>query len=127
MLFVAVDVGMVMWLVLMPVRWAAGMSNVLLGIGRVVSVLCVMGFNGPDHAARVLFLNRGVGFELVQERTGFPLLKVDNLGETPHPTAEQLAIIVRLDPHNLRARQLKGNPAGIRTAEEVRGDRKSVV
>ena len=30
------------------------------------------------------------------------------------PTAEQLAIIRRLDPHDLRGAQIKGNPPGIR-------------
>jgi glutaconate CoA-transferase subunit B len=57
-----------------------------------------------------------VTFEEVQANTGFELLKAPDMGETAHPTAEQLAIIARLDPHNLRARQLKDNPPGIRTA-----------
>ncbi len=96
------------------------MRRDLMSIGVAVTDLCVMDWNGPDNAPRVVSLHPGVDFELVQERTGFPLLKVDNLGETPHPTAEQLAAIARLDPHNLRSKQLKGNPAGIRTAEELR-------
>ena len=119
--FVEGEVDMVSGVGFNPERWQPGMRNDLMGIGRVITDLCVMDFNGPNHAARVLSLHPGVDFALVQERTGFPLLKVDNLGETPHPTAEQLASIARLDPHNLRARQLKGNPAGIRTTEEVRG------
>ena len=44
------------------------------------------------------------------------VLKAEDLGETPHPTAAQLEIIRRLDPHDLRAAQLKGNPPGIRPA-----------
>lgn len=79
-----------------------------------------MDWKGPDNAPRVVSLHPGVDFELVQERTGFPLLKADDLAETRHPTTDQLALIQRLDPHNLRAKQLKGNPAGIRTTEEVR-------
>lgn len=119
--FVEGEVDMVSGVGFNPERWAPGMRRDLMGIGLVVTDLCVMDFNGPDNAARVLSLHPGVDFDLVQERTGFPLLKADNMGETAAPTAEQLAIIERMDPHGLRARQLKGNPAGIRTAEEVRG------
>jgi glutaconate CoA-transferase subunit B len=36
---------------------------------------------------------------------------------TPLPTAEQLSIIRRLDPHNLRATVLKGNPPAARAAQ----------
>jgi glutaconate CoA-transferase subunit B len=36
--------------------------------------------------------------------------------ETAHPTEEQLAIIRKLDPHNIRAAMLKDNPPGIRAA-----------
>jgi glutaconate CoA-transferase subunit B len=38
------------------------------------------------------------------------------MSETPAPTAEQLALIARLDPHNVRASVLKDNPPGIRKA-----------
>ena len=55
----------------------------------------------------------------MQNNTGFPLLKADDLKETVAPTAEQLQVIAQMDPHNLRSKQLKGNPAGIRTAEQV--------
>ncbi len=119
--FVSGEVDMVSGVGFNPERWAPGMRRDLMSIGLVITDLCVMDFNGPDNAARVLSLHPGVDFELVQERTGFPLLKADNMGVTAAPTAEQLAIIQRMDPHNLRARQLKGNPVGIRTAEEVRG------
>ena len=33
-----------------------------------------------------------------------------------YPTAEQLALIRRLDPHDYRAAAIKGNPSGIRSA-----------
>jgi len=69
----------------------------------------------------VLSLHPGVDFDTVQARTGFPLRKAEGMGETAHPTAEQLAIIRRLDPHDLRSKQLKGNPRGIRSAEEIAG------
>jgi glutaconate CoA-transferase subunit B len=75
-----------------------------------------MDFGGPNHAARVVSLHPGVSFEQVQAATGFPLLKADMLGPTSLPTAEQLAIIRRLDPHDLRGAVLKGNPPAIKAA-----------
>lgn len=81
----------------------------------IVTDLCVLDFGGPDHAVRVASLHPGVGFEQVQAATGFPLLKAEKLGETPLPTSEQLAIIRRLDPHDLRASVLKGNPPARRS------------
>ena len=119
--FVDGEVDMVSGVGFNPERWAPGMRRDLMGIGLVVTDLCVMDFNGPNNAARVLSLHPGVDFDLVQERTGFPLLKAENMGVTAAPTAEQMTIIERMDPHNLGARQLKDNPAGIRTAEEGRG------
>ena len=46
----------------------------------------------------------------------FPLLKADDMGTTPLATAEQLAIIRRLDPHNQRGMIVKNNPPAIRQA-----------
>ncbi|TAM12616.1 MAG: ketoacid CoA transferase [Nevskiaceae bacterium] len=95
-------------------RWRAGVRRDFARVHRVVTNLCVMDFDGPDHAVRVISLHPGVGFEEVQADTGFPLLKAPDLHETTHPTAEQLAIIRELDPRDLRARQIKDNPLGIR-------------
>lgn len=97
-------------------RWPAGVTRDYAVVYRVVTNLCVMDFGGPDHAVRVLSLHPGVSFEEVQDNTGFPLLKASSLGETAHPTEEQLAIIRQLDPRDLRARQIKDNPSGIRQA-----------
>lgn len=97
-------------------RWPEGMRRPETQFGRIITDLCVMDFNGPDHAARVLSLHPGVSFEMVQEATGFPLLAADDMGETPVPTEEQLAIIRRLDPRDLRAKAVKGNPPGQRRA-----------
>ncbi|MCC6306763.1 MAG: ketoacid CoA transferase [Rhodobacteraceae bacterium] len=95
-------------------RWPAGMRRPAIAIGLVVTDLCVMDFGGPDHAARVRLLHPGVGFDEVQAATGFPLLAAPGMAETPAPSAEALAIIARLDPGNLRATALKGNPPGRR-------------
>ncbi len=96
-------------------RWPNG-KPYPVDIGIVVTNLCVMDFNGPDHAARVISLHPGVTFEEVQEATGFPLIAADPMATTPAPTDEQLAIIERLDPNGVRAHVIKGNPPGLRAA-----------
>ena len=63
----------------------------------------------------VVMLHPGVTFDEVQEATGFALEAAAEIRTTPAPTTEQLAIIARLDPHNVRAGVLKDNPAGKRS------------
>jgi glutaconate CoA-transferase subunit B len=99
-----------------PARWPDGKVPASLDIRRIVTDLCVLDFGGPEHALRVVSLHPGVTFDEVQAATGFPLTAVSNIPETPRPTAEQLDIIRRLDPHNLRAAAIKNNPPGIRPA-----------
>lgn len=99
-----------------PKRWPEGTSPANVDLGIIVTDLCVFDFNGPDHAAQVLSLHPGVTFEQVQEATGFPLLRAAGMKTTEAPTEEQLEIIRKLDPHNIRATVLKGNPAGVRAA-----------
>ncbi|MFT3791225.1 MAG: hypothetical protein QM741_09120 [Rudaea sp.] len=113
--FVAGEVDMVSAAGYNDARWASGMKRDFLDVRRVVTDLCVMDFGGPGHAARVVSLHPGVGFDAAQAATGFPLLRIDDLGETPLPSAEQLEIIQRLDPHNLRGAVLKNNPPAIRS------------
>jgi glutaconate CoA-transferase subunit B len=81
----------------------------------IVTDLCVMDFGGPDHAIRLVSLHDGVTLDQVREATGFDLLVDGTPPVTPAPTEEQLAIIARLDPHNIRATVLKGNPPGKRS------------
>lgn len=99
-------------------RWPEGVNRNHMRIHRIVSDLCVMDFGGrsedSEHAIRVLSLHPGVSFEQVQAATGFPLLKAPELRETAHPTAEQLAVIRRLDPTDMRGKQIKDNPPGVR-------------
>jgi len=97
-------------------RWPAGVGRDFVDIRLIVTNLCVMDFEGPNHAIQVRSLHPGVSFEEVQAATGFPLLKSPKMAETAHPTEEQLAIIRKLDPHNIRATILKDNPPGIRAA-----------
>lgn len=97
-------------------RWPQGVKKLPVDIGIIVTNLCVMDFNGPDHAARVIRLHPGVTFEEVQAETGFPLLRAERIDMSAAPTDEQLAIIRRLDPTGIRASVLKGNPPGVRQA-----------
>lgn len=115
--FVAGECDMVSGVGYNPARWGKGMKQDFVDLRLIVTDLCVLDFGGPDHAIRVKSLHPGVSFEQVQAATGFPLLKAENLGETPLPTEEQLAIIRRMDPHNLRATTLKNNPPAVRPAE----------
>lgn len=114
--FVPGEVDMVGGVGYNPARFAPGMKHDFVDLRLIVTNLCVMDFGGPDHAIRVVSLHPGVTFEEVQASTGFPLLRADNLGTTPGPTDEQLAVICHLDPHNIRATILKDNPPGIRPA-----------
>ncbi len=81
-----------------------------IDIRLVVTNLCVMDWHGPNHSLRVVSLHPGVTFEEVQENTSFTLAKVDSIPTTSPPTPEQLECITKIDPHNLRAKQLKENP-----------------
>lgn len=99
-----------------PSRYPGGKYPVGLDHRRILTNLCVLDFEGPDHAIRVRSLHPGVSFEEVQDNTGFDLIKPEGLDETPAPTAEQLEIISELDPHNMRAYIFKDNPPGRKAA-----------
>lgn len=99
-----------------PENWPEGTSPERVKIGRIVTDLCVFDFAGPNHAAQVVTLHPGVSFDEVQDNTGFPLLKAAGMTETVSPTEAQLEIIRRLDPHDIRATLIKGNPPGRKAA-----------
>ena len=82
----------------------------------IVTNLCVMDFNGPDNAIRVISLHPGVTFDEVQAATGFELHRAETLAVTALPTAAELEIIASLDPHNIRASVIKDNPPAVRAA-----------
>lgn len=95
-----------------PARWPAGANAAHVDLRLIVTDLCVLDFAGKDHAIRVRSLHPGVTLEQVRAATGFALESEAAPALTPAPTAEQLAIIRRLDPHELRASVIKGNPRG---------------
>lgn len=98
-----------------PARWLDGRKPHRLELRRIITNLCVMDFGGPDHAIRVLSLHPGVGIDEVCDNTGFDLVfEVDEIPETPIPDEAALAMIARLDPHNIRGTLIKGNPPAVR-------------
>ena len=90
-----------------PARLARGYSLDEVDIRLVITDLCVMDFGGPEHQLRLRSLHPGISVEQVQQNTGFPVCVPADVATTPAPTAGQLEIIRRMDPHNLRARELK--------------------
>lgn len=68
----------------------------------VVTDLCVLA-SGADGRLAVCSLHHGVEPRQVEERTGFELAWAEGWGETPRPTAEELALLnTRIDPLGLR-------------------------
>lgn len=113
--FVEGEVDMVSGVGYNPAQRVAGGNYSAVDLRLIVTDLCVMDFGGQDNAVRVVSLHPGVAFEQVQEATGFSLIDA-SAGETSEPTSEQLAIIDRLDPHNVRAGVLRDNPPARRAA-----------
>jgi len=115
--FVEGEVDMVSSVGYNPARRRPGANFSFVDLRLIVTDLCVMDFGGTDHAIRVVSLHPGVTFEQVQEATGFALEKAPEIGVTPLPTAEQMEIIQRMDPHNMRASVIKDNPPAVREAQ----------
>ena len=116
--FVAGEVDMVGGIGYNPARWPGGKRKKkpgFLDLRRIVTNLAVMDFQGPNHAIRVRSLHPGVSFDEVQDNTGFELAAAEGLSTTRAPTDEQLKLIrERLDPHDLRAGAIPGNPPAMR-------------
>ncbi|MFE7312454.1 CoA-transferase subunit beta [Streptomyces sp. NPDC057555] len=76
-------------------------------IPRVVSNLGVFDFATPDHTMRLVSVHPGVTVEEVQDATGFPLVRPDEVPCTREPTKEELRLIREvLDPRGLRDREV---------------------
>ncbi len=89
-----------------PARLARGWSLDDIEIRLVVTNLGVFDFGGPDRQMRLRSVHPGVSAEQVQAATGFALHIGAEVTTTPAPSAEQLELIARLDPHRLRASAL---------------------
>ena len=112
--FVEGEVDMVASVGYNPERLARGWSLDEIDIRLIITDLCVLDFQGPNRQVRIRSLHPGVTVAEVQDNTGFVLHVPQDCPTTAAPTVEQLQLIQRLDPHNLRASQLKDNPPGQR-------------
>lgn len=101
--FVEGEVDMVASIGYNPARLPRGYSFDDIDIRQVFTNLCVLDFGGPGRQMRIVSLHPGVSVQQVQDATGFPLWSADPITETAAPTAAELALLARLDPHNLRA------------------------
>lgn len=99
-----------------PERLPRGYQLDDIDIRLVITDLCVMDWQGPQHQLRLRSLHPGVTVEQVIENTGFGICVPDDVSVTAAPTREQMDIIRALDPQDVRSRQLKGNPPGVRAA-----------
>jgi acyl CoA:acetate/3-ketoacid CoA transferase beta subunit len=76
------------------------------GIRRVVTNLCVLDFETPDHRMRLRSLHPGVGVDDVVAATGFELVVPADVPQSRLPTEAELAIIAELDPRGARGREV---------------------
>lgn len=97
-----------------PARLPKGYSFDEIDLRCVYTNLGVFDFNGPERQMQIVSLHPGVTVEEVVANTGFEVHVPDTIATTTAPTEEQLAVIRQIDPHNLRSKQLKDNPAGVR-------------
>jgi glutaconate CoA-transferase subunit B len=67
---------------------------------RVITNLAVLGYDEATKRMQVRSLHPGVTLAQVQAATGFELLAVEQLEETPAPTEEELLLLHKeIDPH----------------------------
>jgi glutaconate CoA-transferase subunit B len=70
-----------------------------------VTNLCVMDFHPQSRRMRLRSVHPGVSVEDVRAATGFDLVVEGEVPETPPPSAEEVALIRRLDPTAARKRE----------------------
>ncbi len=69
---------------------------------RVVTNLCVMGYDDKSKKMKLLSVNPGITVEHVIENTGFELLLADEITQNDPPTAVELKILrEKIDPDGL--------------------------
>ncbi len=104
--FVAGEVDMVASVGYNPERLARGWSLDDIDVRLIFTNLAVLDFGGPARQVRLCALHPGVTVAQVQEATGFALHIPAEVPETAAPTERQMALLDRLDPHQLRASAL---------------------
>ncbi len=69
---------------------------------KIITDLCVMGFDAKTNAMTVESLHPGIEFEQVQSQTGFELGVAPDCGRTLPPTEAELTILrTKVDPQRL--------------------------
>jgi acyl CoA:acetate/3-ketoacid CoA transferase beta subunit len=76
------------------------------GLRHVVTNLCVLDFETPDHRMRLRSVHPGVTVDDVVAATGFELVVPDGVPESRVPTDAELALIAELDPSGSRLREV---------------------
>ncbi|MHB8511674.1 MAG: CoA-transferase subunit beta [Actinomycetota bacterium] len=76
-------------------------------IRRVVTNLCVLDFETPDHRMRIRSVHEGVTLDHVLESTGFDLEVPAKIEVSRTPTDEELHLIELIDPSGLRNTEVK--------------------
>jgi acyl CoA:acetate/3-ketoacid CoA transferase beta subunit len=72
-------------------------------IRRVVTNLCVLDFETPDHSMRLRSVHPGVTVDEVRAATGFDLVVADDVPTSRLPTADEIELIATvIDPQGLR-------------------------
>ena len=73
---------------------------------RVITNIAVLDFDTPDHSMRLVSTHPGVSADDVQAATGFALVIDGDVPITRSPTADEQAVIDRLDPRGIRHREV---------------------
>jgi acyl CoA:acetate/3-ketoacid CoA transferase beta subunit len=73
---------------------------------HVVTNLCVLDFETPDHRMRLRSIHPGVTVDEVMAATGFELVVPDGLPVSREPTDAELAMIADIDPDGTRHKEV---------------------
>jgi glutaconate CoA-transferase subunit B len=77
--------------------WRERTGLVRGGPATLITTMGVFGFDSTSCEATLLSYHPGVGLDDIERETGWPLAVAPNAGETPAPTADELAIIRSYD------------------------------
>jgi acyl CoA:acetate/3-ketoacid CoA transferase beta subunit len=73
---------------------------------RIVTNLAVLDFDCPERRMRLRSVHPGVSVNDVIAATGFDLVVPADVPTSREPTADELAVLARLDPRGLRLREV---------------------
>jgi acyl CoA:acetate/3-ketoacid CoA transferase beta subunit len=90
---------------------AAALGKSALGyeLRRVITNMCVLDFESPDHRMRLRTVHPGVSIDEVVAATGFELVIADDVDETRVPNDDELRLVADvIDPDEQRYTEVKG-------------------